>query len=49
MDVDNNIARGIIEKIGVGEIVRRDEHQGRKADLIRSVSEALEEANNAPA
>ena len=29
MDADYNIARGIIEKIGVGEIVRRDKHQGQ--------------------
>jgi hypothetical protein len=27
MDVDYNIAHCIIEKIGVGKVVRRDKHQ----------------------
>ena len=27
LDADYNIARGLIEKIGVGKIVRRDKHQ----------------------
>ena len=29
MDADYNIARGIIEEIGLGKIVRRDKHQGQ--------------------
>lgn len=34
MDVDYKIARGIIEIIGLGKIVRRDKHQDQ-ADKIR--------------